>query len=175
MEFKNVKLTDKKVKQIYESAFPKAERMPFALMVAMSKLWHTKFLALYEKDAPCGFIYLAKNRNLVFIMFFAVDRDLRSNGYGSKILEEIKRFYPSKKIIVSIEPCIAEAEDLQTRQRRKSFYLRNGFCESGWYMRLNKVEQEILIANGTFSKRQFISFFAHYSNGTVWPKLWKKK
>ena len=32
------------VKEIYFDSFPKNERMPFPMMVAMSKLWNTEFL-----------------------------------------------------------------------------------------------------------------------------------
>ena len=35
------------IKQLYEAAFPKTERMPFPLMLIMSCLWHTEFLAYY--------------------------------------------------------------------------------------------------------------------------------
>ena len=173
MFIQKVRLADKKIKQIYEDSFTKNERMPFVLMVAMSKLWNTEFLSFYENDIPCGFIYFAKNSRIVFIMFFAVSEDMRSKGYGTLILNEIKKMYPSEKIIVSIEPCLEQSSDEELCIRRKNFYLRNGFRESGYNMRLNKTDQEILVANGDFNKRQFISFFAHYSNGTVWPKIWK--
>lgn len=34
--------------------------------------------------------------------------------------------------------------------------------------------QEIIIANGEFIKKELRWFFAFYSNGTVWPKIWKQ-
>lgn len=40
-------------------------------------------------------------------------------------------------------------------------------------MKLNGVVQEILIANEEFVKRDFCSFFALYSFGSVYPKIWK--
>ena len=45
-EFRNrkVKFSSADVKQIYYDSFPKNERMPFPMMVAMSKLWNTEFL-----------------------------------------------------------------------------------------------------------------------------------
>lgn len=52
----NVKLNDAGVKRIYLDAFPKEERMPFSMMVAMSKLWNTNFWAFYDKDVLCGFV-----------------------------------------------------------------------------------------------------------------------
>ena len=148
--------------------------MPFPLMVAMSKLWNTDFLGFYEEDTLCGFIYLAHNRKIVFVMFFAVDAALRSKGFGSAILQEIQKKYPTKKIIISIEPCDETAPDIEIRKKRKAFYLRNGYKETGYMIKLAGVIQEIIIANGEFNKSQFKRFFVLYSNGTMWPRIWKQ-
>ena len=174
MNVKKVKLGHSDVKRIYFESFPKSERMPFPLMVAMSKLWNTDFLGFYEKDTLCGFIYLAHNRKIVFVMFFAVDAALRSKGFGSAILQEIQKKYPTKKIIISIEPCDETAPDIEIRKKRKAFYLRNGYKETGYMIKLAGVVQEIIIANGEFNKSQFKRFFVLYSNGTMWPRIWKQ-
>ena len=174
MNEKKVKLGHSDVKRIYFESFPKSERMPFPLMVAMSKLWNTDFLGYYEEDTLCGFIYLAHNRKIVFVMFFAVDAALRSKGFGSAILQEIQKKYPTKKIIISIEPCDETAPDIEIRKKRKAFYLRNGYKETGYMIKLAGVVQEIIIANGEFNKSQFKRFFVLYSNGTMWPRIWKQ-
>ena len=174
MNVKKVKLGHSDVKRIYFESFPKSERMPFPLMVAMSKLWNTDFLGFYEEDTLCGFIYLAHNRKIVFVMFFAVDAALRSKGFGSAILQEIQKKYPTKKIIISIEPCDETAPDIEIRKKRKVFYLRNGYKETGYMIKLAGVVQEIIIANGEFNKSQFKRFFVLYSNGTMWPRIWKQ-
>ena len=57
------------IKQLYETAFPKTERMPFPLMLIMSCLWHTEFLAYYDEDVLCGIAYMASLRKQTFIMF----------------------------------------------------------------------------------------------------------
>ena len=174
MNVKKVKLGHSDVKRIYFESFPKSERMPFPLMVAMSKLWNTDFLGFYEEDTLCGFIYLAHNRKIVFVMFFAVDAALRSKGFGSAILQEIQKKYPTKKIIISIKPCDETAPDIEIRKKRKAFYLRNGYKETGYMIKLAGVVQEIIIANGEFNKSQFKRFFVLYSNGTMWPRIWKQ-
>lgn len=69
LEMRKVRLDSTDVKRIYFDAFPKKERMPFPMMVAMSKLWHTQFWGFYDGDALCGFVYLASSRKIVFIMF----------------------------------------------------------------------------------------------------------
>ena len=107
-------------------------------------------------------------------MFLAVDKTLRSKGYGSAILQDIQNKYPEKKIIISIEPCDKNAFDIELRTKRKEFYMRNGYQETGYMMKLNGIVQEIIIKNGKFDKKQFRSFLALYSNGTMWPRIWKQ-
>ena len=116
----------------------------------------------------------AVNRKMIFIMFLAVDESLRTKGYGSAILKEIKNRYPDKKIMVSIEPCDDSAPDIEVRKRRKAFYRKNGYGETGYMIKLSGVVQEIMITNGDFDKKEFLLFFIFYSNGTVWPKIWLK-
>ena len=175
IQTRKVTLNHADIKRIYFEAFPRKERMPFPLMVAMSKLWNTQFFGFYDSGIPCGLIYLALNRKIVFVMFLAVDKRLRSNGYGSAILRQIKEKYSGKKIILSIEPCDDGVLDMALRKRRKAFYIRNGYQETGYRMKLNGVVQEILIANGKFVKKEFRSFFTFYSNGSMYPKIWKEK
>lgn len=164
----------KKIKEIYTASFLKEDRMPFWLMIALAKTKNTDFLAFYDGDTLCGFVYLAAMKDLVFVMFLAVDENLRSKGYGSKILEEVQAIYPKHKIIVSIERCDEPAENLEQKLRRKRFYLHNGYSETGYSLEMGNKAQEILIKNGTFQAEEFSSFFRKYSNGTVRPKIWKR-
>ncbi|MCI8361387.1 MAG: GNAT family N-acetyltransferase [Clostridiales bacterium] len=175
MKVKKVKLSSGDIKRIYFETFPKKERMPFPMMVAMSKLWNTRFWGFYESGVPCGLAYLALNRKIVFVMFLAVDKSLRSKGYGSALLREIHSRYPDKKIIISLEPCDANAPDIALRKRRKAFYMRNGYKETGYRVKLHGIEQEIIVTNGEFIKREFQLFFAIYSNGTMYPRIWEQR
>lgn len=160
------------VKEIYISSFQEEDRMHFGLMQIMSRLWHTEFLTFYDEDMLCGFVYMATLRKLTFVMFFAVDENLRSKGYGGRILEKIAQLHPDCKMVVSCEPCDESAEDFAIRLRRKQFYLRNKYSETGYYIKLGGKEQEVLVRNGAFSKREFVSFFWFYSNFTMRPKVW---
>ena len=160
------------IKNIYTSSFIKEDRMPFGMMIAMSYLWNTEFLSFYDEDTLCGFVYMATIRKLTFIMFFAVDENLRSKGYGSCILDEIQSMRANNKIVISIEPCDEGADDIKQRLRRKKFYANNGYAETGYFIKLGGKKQEIIIKNGTFDKRELALFFMLYSNFTLFPKIW---
>lgn len=163
----------KEIKKMYFEAFEKSDRMPFGMMQFMCFLGTTKFLAFYDEDVLCGFAYFAKLGKTIFVMFFAVNKKFRSMGYGSRILENIQNRFPKKKIVVSIEPVVLDAEDFEENSKRKSFYLKNGFMETGYFIKLGK-KQEILIKNGEFKKWKFRLFLMLYSNFTLYPKIWKK-
>lgn len=162
------------IKDIYFASFPKEDRMPFAMMLVMSYLPNTEFLSFYDKEKLCGFVYMATIRNITFVMFFAVAETLRSKGYGSHILDKIRAIHPNNKIVISIEPCDEDADDMAQRVRRKTFYLNNGYTETGYFIKLGGKKQEILIKNGTFDKREFRVFLLQYSNFTLIPKIWKR-
>ena len=159
LDITKVKLRSRNIKRIYFDAFPKNERMPFFMMILMSKLWNTQFLSFYDGDIPCVFIYFAVNRKMIFIMFLAVDESLCTKGYGSAILKEIKNRYADKKIMVSIEPCNDSAPDIEVRKRHKAFYRKNGYSETGYMIKLSGVVQEIMITNGDFDKKEFLLFY----------------
>lgn len=146
------------IKQLYLAAFPKEDRMPFWMMVAMSYLRSTEFLAFYDKDDLCGFVYMATINRQTFVMFLAVPEALRSKGYGSQILAQVQSLHPNNKIVISIEPCDADAKDIDLRVRRKQFYLANGYAETGCLIRLGGKTQEIIIKNGVFHIREFRLF-----------------
>lgn len=162
-----------KVKEIYETSFSKEDRMPFLMMLFMSYLKSTHFISFYEENVLCGFVYMATMRKITFVMFFAVDENIRSRGYGSCILNKIQSLYPNNKIISTIERCNVESENMNERIRRKNFYIKNGYRETGYLIKLGKQKQEILIKNGEFNKREFIIFFLRYSNFTLFPKIKK--
>ena len=166
----------KQVCKIYYDAFAKKDRMPFWMMRAMAKMKHTKLLAFYYGNELVGFVYMAVVYPLNFVMFLAVDVELRSQGYGGGMLNYIQAMYPDHKIIISIERCDdLAAENRTERLRRKEFYLRNGFQETGFLVELGSETQEVIVKNGAFDGEEFVSFFRKYSNGTMRPKLWRQE
>lgn len=161
----------KAVKAIYHAAFPKEERMPFWTMRLLAKMPTTQLLAFYEGGTLCGFAYVGLGEKVAFLMFLAVDQASRSQGHGSAILQALRERYPYHKHLVSIELCGEGVPNREQRLRRKAFYLRNSYQETGWQITLSKLPQEVLVANGDFSPQELRDFFQTYSNHTMNPPL----
>jgi len=163
-----------KIKDIYMSSFAVKDRMPFWMLLMVAKMKNTEFISFYDRDILCGFTFMLPIENLTYIMYLAVDETLRSKGYGSRILNEIQSMYPDNKIMLTIERCDEDAKNIEQRVKRKSFYLKNDYIETGYLQKLPGQKQEILIANGKFDKDEFSCFFKKYSRGLMKPKLCKK-
>jgi hypothetical protein len=57
--------------------------------------------------------------------------------------------YLSKKIIVPVEHCDENKEGCGKNIRCNYFYIKNGYLETSYFMKLGGKKQEFLIKNGT--------------------------
>lgn len=166
---------NEEIKRMYLSSFRKEQRLPFRLMVLLSKMKRTEFLSFYDDEKCVGFAYFGVEKKISFLRFLVVDETLQSKGYGGFILEEIEKMYPKNKWILAIEPSNDHSYSYTQRAKRKKFYLNHGYQNTGYYMKLGKCKQEILIKNGEFDKSEFLLFFMKYSYFMMFPRVWISK
>lgn len=133
-----------KIKMLYQTSFPKAERIPFWFLMLRTRFSDTDFLAFYEEGRFCGICCLNSVAAHTNLLYLAVDPALRSSGYGSKILNQICARYPNHTIALDIERPDAQAKNNEERLKRREFYLRNGYTGSGYGYSLFDVDYEIL-------------------------------
>lgn len=120
------------VRQLYLSAFPKEERIPWPLLRLNALRKDVDLTAFLDGDTFCGFTYSVTAGNLHFLLFFAIDEALRSQGYGSAILRLLKAEYGT--VVLNIEPLLDNAPNLPERQHRYGFYRHNGLCDTGYHV-----------------------------------------
>ena len=82
---------------------------------------------LYDEDKFCGIAYYVISDSTVYLTYLAVNKDLRGQGYGTKILSLLEKQYPDQAIVIDIEPVVPTAKNYQQRVSRLKFYERNGF------------------------------------------------
>lgn len=75
-------------------------------------------------------------------MYVAIDKKHRNKGFGSLVLEDLIFRQVDASILLCIERPSAGKEDIKAR--RKDFYLRNGFYETGCFIEDSDVEYEFL-------------------------------
>lgn len=150
------------IKRLYESAFPYKERLPVAALLETGE--ETVFCAVYEKELLCGLFCLLRFRGITHIAYLAVTESHRDRGYGSKILQMIHEIRPQDRIIADIEAENRMAGNHEQRTRRKNFYIRNGYQETGIFYTWHDVPYQILSYGGTVSQSEFFSFWQHFED-----------
>lgn len=130
----------KKIKEIYNEAFPAVEKKPFFQF----RRKHVKLYALIDDEVCVGLFIAVEHKDMVFIDYFAIDKNCRGKGYGSTALTLLKNKYEGKRIFLEIEDtmeCLKEHKEL--REKRKQFYMTNGFLRS--HLRVNAFTQDFEI------------------------------
>ncbi len=135
------------------SAFPPEEQLPFEMLVTLATRSEVNFIAYYDHDTFCGITFSAATENLLYLGYLATCANLRSQGYGSRILQEIERSAEGKTIVLEIESLdLVEASNYAQRQRRKAFYERNGFRDSGLRELDGGTRYDVMIKGNDLSK-----------------------
>ncbi len=141
--------------QLNEEAFPPSERMDMQDIFAFEEATNTDLLGIYDGKVPVGFSLLLKNDRCAYLYYLAIDQNFRSQGYGAMALKKIIERYPELQIILDFEELEPDAENLAQRIRRKGFYLRNGFHETGTYTKLWEQRFEVVCSGGEFRREAF--------------------
>lgn len=132
--------------EIYESSFPKNEKMPYENILRMIEeaKFPIEFLA-HEEDGGLtlgqgdiiGLSITAELDNYDWIWYLAVRKICRGKGYGKQLLQIVKNkcydsSYKVKPIIIEIEsPDQPICSNLEERERRYKFFLGQGFRDTG--------------------------------------------
>lgn len=129
-----VKLDAKEVPFAYNQFitpyFPENEVKPLASILGMmqSNLYSVYAMKECGEIVAVAFLTTYPNGNAFLLDYLAVSENVRSKGYGSRILSEIKNLTNGLPILIeteSLESAETEAELLQ-RRKRNAFYERAG-------------------------------------------------
>ncbi len=157
-----------RAKNLYISAFPKEERLPWWILRALTINKNVSITSYYDKDTFCGFTHSTIKDDILFVMFFAVDEERRGKGYGSAILECIKRSNPDKKIMLNVELLDESAANYADRVRRMNFYKKNGFFDTKHNIDEVGGTFRVLSTSQNIDKEKYVRVFMSMTLG-----LWK--
>ena len=79
----------KKIKQLYETAFPEDEQIPWEDLMRLVGEMPLDFTAYYDGEAFIGFTIVYPRKSFNWFWYFAVNEELRGKGYGQQILTQL--------------------------------------------------------------------------------------
>ena len=143
---------DGQLKQLYETAFPKEEQIPWDDLVRLIGEMHLDFTAYYEGEEFIGFTIVYPRPSFNWYWYFAVKEELRGKGLGQKILNQLIERYKGQSCVLDMESPRQECDNKEQRLRRHAFYLRNGFRDTNVYRCWDELEMTIMMMGpGTFA------------------------
>ena len=146
------------LEEINEEAIPECERN------SLRDLMNTgaTVLGIYN-DGPVGFLVIREYKAILYLAYLAVNRTLRSKGIGGNALKELVSNNAGHMIVVEYEAPDPSSPENGMNIRRKEFYKRNGFCETGYFTFYDDTEFEIGCAGLEFDVDLFGEFTEHLS------------
>lgn len=152
------------LEMINEESFPVNERNSIDDLFASGRDGNLDIIGIYADNVLAGFFAVRKFGRIRYMAYFAVCSQKRSKGIGSKALQLLKEFYPNSQIVNEFEAPDNRCENNAMRIRRREFYLRNGFFETGWYIFYDETEFEIACSDIKFDKQEFERFITYLSS-----------
>lgn len=117
----------RRLSAIYREAFPPEERAPFWMLWMRRKRPYVDLFAIRRGAETVGMLYVVSDGTLSYVFYLAVDAACRGQGIGSGTLAAAIRHYAGRRLFLAIEPLDPSAPNAKERERRRAFYLRNGF------------------------------------------------
>lgn len=148
----------KEIKALYQRAFPANERTDFEENIEDNSA-SCEAYAFYDHDEFCGFFCLLNDMDITHITYFAIEESKRGHGYGSQALHLLQKMKPGRRIIADLELAEEGAPNNSQRNKRKLFYLGNGYQETGIRYRWQKEDYEILSQGGPVTGPEFEQFW----------------
>lgn len=172
MYIKHYQYTEYKneIKSIYEKSFPCSERFDFDILQKCDKESNVHLSCIMQDDNPVGMQFTVELPNdITYLMYFAIDEKYRNQNIGSKALQNL---VVSKNNVMLI---IEKPEDFLTN-RRKEFYLRNGFYSTNILFEDTSVQYEVLVSDKNYipTMEDLLNRYkCMTSDKTTWKKIQK--
>ena len=141
---------------INEAAFPPEERVAIGDLIATGD-GRLDLLGIRDDAGTlAGFLAVRRYERVQYLAYLAVAADRRSQGLGSRALALLRGRAVGDMLVVEFETPDGDP----IRARRRAFYERAGFTETGWYSTYDGAEFSLACA-GPFDKAAFDRFVAY--------------
>ena len=140
-----------KIHEIYFDSFPENERVSFENIVNR-EFPNSRLLGFVDKDKLVGFSYVSVSDEFVYIVYLAIDKEYRFQGYGTNALSEIDKMFKDKTKVLSVEK---PEYPNDTPSKKIAFYKKSGYELNDFeFVWINQVYYSVHY--GKYNKEKFL-------------------
>lgn len=156
-------------------AFPPEEYLAPSKLIEMSKEECFDFYYVEDNKEFIGFAVVQTYKNLSYLFFLAIAKEHRFKGYGGKTLKLVKDAYPNKTQVVDFEMVDVNSSNYHQRVKRREFYLKNGYRETGFFLSYLGVDYEVFCSSSdSFDEDTFKELMTRINVEGFNPKYFRK-
>lgn len=162
----------KKIKELYYKVIPPHEKLSFYAFWWKRNHKDVSFVNVYDGNKWLGFVFYSLYKDLVYMWYFAVDEggdrivstndideSACSDGYGSAVFTEIKRQYPNHRVLIPVNSENKSGENAEQCIRIKEYYEKNGFRETGYFVKEESDSFELMLIGEVFDIEELYSIY----------------
>lgn len=146
------------ITELNRLSFAPQESTPVGGMLDGADTGMADVLAFEDSGRFVGYSYVVCHDGFLYIYYLAVRPELRSTGYGSRMLSAIEARYPHDYVALHMEV----PDGTEAKERRLRFYLRNGFTESKVPEDWHGMRFELMYAGEKPSPERCKAFFSAF-------------
>ena len=113
---------------------------------------------IYEFSEAIGFCVMREYKDILYLAYLAVRSDSRGRGIGTATVTELANSFYDKQIVVEYEAPDGSVDHGLTAVKRRNFYRRCGFRQTGYFTFYDDTEFEIGCAGEEFDIDMFNEF-----------------
>lgn len=153
-----------RIRLLYLSAFPPRERKPFSRIRGMYNQGRVDVWCVTENGRFLGFASTVNSHDLILLDYFAVRKNCRGRGIGTRAMALLLEKYRDCGFLVEIESTKEDCPDKAMREKRRQFYLSAGLQMLGVEALVFGVRMELLGIRCSMDFDDYRNFYRdHYS------------
>ena len=160
-------------KKLYFDAFPVEERVPFDFLADKVKYGNSNLYTLYDNHLFVGILVLVTYKDMVFLWYLAVDKNLQGKGYGTIILNLVEPKYHGCRLVLNIDEVDKYFADFELRQKRHDFYIKNGYNDCFVKTREKGVVYELMSKHGNVTYEDYKEMMINYLGEQLYNKVYE--
>jgi GNAT superfamily N-acetyltransferase len=162
----------KRIKNLYNSAFPDDERAPFWVLYLKRNRSGVDFWAIYADGKWAGMAYAVSSKDVTYLFYFAISKHKRGLGIGSAALKALIKKYEGQRFFLALEQLDETSDNYDERLKRRHFYERNGLESLGCKLRESTVVYDVMGTGGNIEPEDYKDLMENYM-GMFSTKIFK--
>lgn len=147
---------------LYFEAFPPEERAPWFFLANKARSANVDNWGIYADGRFAGLMYVVNHADLSYVFYFAVKKDFRGMGLGTRALKLARKHYAGRRFFLAIERLDPAADNYDERVKRRDFYLRGGLLPMGMNVQEGSVVYELFGCGGKVAAEEYSALIADY-------------